>query len=101
VTDATKGVRLAGDDVVLGNGDELVVYYNVASDCRVELISSIAGEGDAIVLLNGEVLVIDASGSTSFEVPAGEHCFKFSFAGEGKFILSALKRKAGMKFLVR
>jgi hypothetical protein len=50
VTDATKGVRLAGDDVVLGNDDELVVYYNVASDCRLELISSIVGEGDATAL---------------------------------------------------
>ncbi len=101
VTDATKGVRLSGDDVVLGKDDELVVYYNVASGCRLELISSITGEGDATVLLNGEVLEIDASGSTDFVVPAGEHCFKFSFAGEGKLILSSLKRRAGMKIMVR
>ena len=101
VTAASEGVRSLDGDVVLGGGDELVVNWQVAGESKAELYTSLSGEGNATVTLDGEVLVLGASGVTAFVVQAGTHTLKFSYSGEGTFTVSSIRCRAGLTVFVR
>lgn len=101
VTAASAGVRSLDGDVVLGGGDRLVVNWQVASECKTELHTSLAGEGTVSVLLDGEPLQLDSSGVTAFVVKAGTHKLEFAYSGEGTFSISSIKCKAGLTVFVR
>lgn len=101
VTAASEGVRSLDGDVVLGGGDELVVNWQVAGESKAELYTSLSGEGNATVTLDGEPLVLDASGVTAFVVQAGTHTLKFSYSGEGTFTVSSIRCRAGLTVFVR
>ncbi|MBR2981722.1 MAG: hypothetical protein IKC80_00685, partial [Kiritimatiellae bacterium] len=101
VTAASEGVRSLDGDVVLGDGDELVVNWQVAGESKAELYTSLSGEGNATVTLDGEPLVLDASGVTAFVVQAGTHTLKFSYSGEGAFTVSSIRCRAGLTVFVR
>ena len=101
VTAASEGVRSLDGNVVLGGGDELVVNWQVAGESKAELYTSLSGEGNATVTLDGEPLVLDASGVTAFVVQAGTHTLKFSYSGEGTFTVSSIRCRAGLTVFVR
>jgi hypothetical protein len=101
VTEASAGVRSLDGDLTLGGGDRLVVNWQVASECKTELHTSLAGEGKVSVLLDGEPLQLDSSGVTAFVVKAGTHKLEFAYSGEGTFGISSIKCKAGLTVFVR
>ena len=101
VTEASAGVRSLDGDVVLGDGDRLVVNWQVASECKTELHTSLAGGGNVTVTLDGEVLQLDSSGVTAFVVKAGTHKLEFAYSGEGTFRVSSIKCRAGLTVFVR
>ena len=101
VTAASEGVRSLDGDVTLGGGDELVVNWQVAGESKAELYTSLSGEGNATITLDGEVLVLDASGVTAFVVQTGTHTLKFSYSGEGTFTVSSIRCRAGLTVFVR
>ena len=101
VTEASAGVRSLDGDLTLGGGDRLAVNWQVASACKTELHTSLAGEGTVSVLLDGEPLQLDSSGVTAFVVKAGTHKLEFAYSGEGTFGISSIKCKAGLTVFVR
>lgn len=98
---ATPSVKLSGTSAVtLSDGDVISGHWTADESGRKRLLVVVAGEGSALVKVDG-VVVAPSGSSYSLKSAAGEHALEISFTGTGEATVSGFSELRGVVLIFR